>query len=64
MYMANHDPDCLHMYLNPEEDDDNENDDDELDNDHPELVLHDHREMVNVRRRMADEMYTAYIRQP
>ena len=64
MYMANNDPDCLQMYLNPEEEDDNENDDDEEDNHPGEPVPRDRREMTDIKRRMAHEMYTSYIRQP
>ena len=64
MYMTNHNPDCLHMYFNHEEDDDNEDDDNKEDNNPPESVPRDHLEMANVRRQMDDEMYTACIRQP
>ena len=60
MYMANHNPDYLHMYLHPEENDDNENEDDENgdkdgdaemeeDTGPPEPVSYDLRVMTAVR---------------
>ena len=75
LYMANYDPECLHMYLHPEKDDDAENEDKENDDedghddmvkdDGPlKLVPHDCRAMTDVRSRMTDEMYTTYRREP
>ena len=71
LYMANHDPQCFNMYLHPEEDDDAKNEengdeeghDDIVEDDGPlELVPHAHRAMVDVRSRMANEIYAAYRR--
>lgn len=71
LYMINHDPQCLHMYLHPEEDDDgvneddeNEDEDEQEDDGPPEPVPCDRQAMVDVRSRMADEMYAAYRRSP
>ena len=63
------------MYLHSEDDNDAENKDVKNDDEYwhddmveddglPELVSHDHHVMADVKSRIADEMYSAYRREP